>query len=288
MAQLFEFQKVKIGPRTLVATVEVAPSAPLTTNEDLEATERVINLMPDLCNHLCLGDSAPSFGEVVQDTEIAHLLEHAAVELLAESNIAGDVTCGQTVQVAERTFEITLGCPDDVLVTGALSSAAWILQWAFSGGGDPQPDVPAIVDGLVALVESVSVPEVEEPAAEQDVAPYDVATEETLTAEQDGDAVAEQAVPFEPEQYEGYERAVDSGAEPGAAEQEPEAAEFTGVYAQDAQVAQPAEEDQADELPAQPTSAAPTPDPTPDPVPTTPATPSAWDFDDVPRPHLVR
>lgn len=288
MAQLFEFQKVKIGPRTLVATVEVAPSAPLTTSEDLEATERVINLMPDLCNHLCLGDSAPSFGEVVQDTEIAHLLEHAAVELLAESNIAGDVTCGQTVQVAERTFEITLGCPDDVLVTGALSSAAWILQWAFSGGGDPQPDVPAIVDGLVALVESVSVP-AEEPAAEQSVAPYDMATEETFTAEQGGDTAAEQAVPFDPEQYEGYERAVDPGAEPGAAEQEPETAEFAGAYAQDEQGAQPAEEAQADELPAQPAppeAAVSAPDL--DPASTTTATSSAWDFDDVPRPHLVR
>lgn len=288
MAQLFEFQKVKIGPRTLVATVEVAPSAPLTTSEDLEATERVINLMPDLCNHLCLGDSAPSFGEVVQDTEIAHLLEHAAVELLAESNIAGDVTCGQTVQVAERTFEITLGCPDDVLVTGALSSAAWILQWAFSGGGDPQPDVPAIVDGLVALVESVSVP-AEEPTAEQDVVPYDMAPEETLTAEQDAGAAAEQAAPFDPEQYEGYERAVESGVEPSAAEQEPEATGFAGAYAQDEQVAQPAEEVQAEELPAQPAPPeAAVSAPGLDPARTTPATPSAWDFDDVPRPHLVR
>ena len=174
MAQLIDFKKVTIGPRALVAEVELSPDAPLMTSDDPEATDRVLDLLPDLGIHVCLGDAAPTFGEVAKDTELAHLLEHVTVELLAQTDIAGDVSCGQTSQIGDRTYAVTIGCPDDVLVAGALSSAAWILQWAFSGGGEPKPDVNAIVGGLVSLVESVteSEPEVEpEPEPEMAVEP---------------------------------------------------------------------------------------------------------------------
>lgn len=155
MAQLFDIKKVVVGPRNLEAVVEVAPSAPLMTSDDTEGTELALDLMPALADHLCLGDSSPRFGDVVADTELAHLLEHVSVELLARTDAAGDTPSGQTTQVGERTYQITLACPDDVLVAGALSSAVWILQWAYSGGGEPQPDVDAIADGLVGLVESL-------------------------------------------------------------------------------------------------------------------------------------
>ena len=156
MAQLFDIKKATIGPRNFEALVEVAPSAPAMTSDDPEGTDRVLDLLPGLVDHVCLGDSAPSFGEVIEDTELAHLLEHVTVELLARTDVAGDVTSGQTVGAGERTYKITFLCPDDVLVAGALSSAVWILQWAYSGGGEPEPDIDAIVAGLVNLVESLS------------------------------------------------------------------------------------------------------------------------------------
>ena len=108
MAQLFDFKKVSVGPRSLVATVELAPSAPVMTSEDPTATDLVLDLMPALRDHVCLGDAAPTFGEVAHDTELAHLLEHVTVELLAQTDIAGDIACGQTAAVAERAYEITL------------------------------------------------------------------------------------------------------------------------------------------------------------------------------------
>ncbi len=162
MAQLFDIKKVTVGPRTLKAEVEVAPSAPLLTSDDPAGTQLMIELMPEIAGHVCLGDAGPHFGEVVEDTELAHLLEHVTVELLARTDIAGDISCGRTTQTGERSFEVELSCPDDVLVAGALSSAVWIMQWAYSGGGDPKPDVAAIASGLVDLVASVS----EQPAAE--------------------------------------------------------------------------------------------------------------------------
>ena len=159
MPQLFDIKKVSVGPRNLEAEVEVAASAPLMTSDDPDGTERVLALMPELESHLCLGDASSSFGEVARDTELAHLLEHVSVELLARTDRAGDVSSGQTAALGDRLFKITFACPDDVLVAGALSSAVWILQWAYSGGGDPRPDVDAIASGLVALVESLSSPE---------------------------------------------------------------------------------------------------------------------------------
>ena len=169
MAQLFDIRKVTVGPRNLEAVVEVAPSAPLMTSDDAEGTGRVLSLMPELADHVCLGDSAPRFGDVIEDTELAHLLEHVTVELLARTDIAGDILSGQTVELGERLYKITLVCPDDVLVAGALSSAVWILQWAYSGGGDPQPDVEAIAGGLVGLVESLEDGEKDVPAEPEDV-----------------------------------------------------------------------------------------------------------------------
>lgn len=203
MAQLFDIRKVTIGPSNLVAEVEVAPNAPLMTSDDPQGTALVAELIPELGDHLCLGDSSSRFGDVIASTELAHLLEHVTVELLARTDLAGDVSSGRTVGVGERLYEITLACPDDVLVAGALSSAVWILQWAYSGGGDPRPDVDAIASGLVSLVESLSDaggPIADEPAEgpaqeaslepdapEGDPDPAAEEGEETLPAEGDAD-----------------------------------------------------------------------------------------------------
>lgn len=254
MAQLFDIRKVTVGPRNLEAVVELAPTAPLMTSEDLAGTELVYNLMPELADHVCLGDSAPRFGDVIGDTELTHLLEHVTVELLARTDVAGDVSSGQTVELAERTYQITLACPDDVLVAGALSSAVWILQWAYSGGGEPEPDVEAIASGLVGLVQSLDAPS----DGEKDQEP------------------AQQDVDLQPEPEEAYasgyapESSYDQGYDqPAGPEDEPAA-----------QDPFPAAEPAADPAPAQ--------DPDPAPEPAQPRTPAAWDMDDVPRPRFVR
>lgn len=142
--------------KDLTATVRVAEGAPLMTSEDVEATAHVYWLMPQVASHACLGDAAPTFQDVMGDTELAHLLEHVTVELLARTNMAGDIACGRTRATDDgRTWEVSFPCPDDVLVTGALSSAAWILQWAFAGANPAtEPDVDAIVEGLAQLVQA--------------------------------------------------------------------------------------------------------------------------------------
>lgn len=157
MAQLIDIQRVEIGPQNLTARVRVADDAPLMTSEDLQGTTRVYRLMPHIIEHACLGDAGDTFKACMGNTELAHLLEHVTVELLAQTDMAGDITSGRTYPLEgdDRAFDVEISCKDDVLTVAALSSAAWILDWAYSGGGDPVPDVGAIVDGLKNLVASL-------------------------------------------------------------------------------------------------------------------------------------
>lgn len=157
MAQLISIKKVVVGPKNLTATVEFSAKAPRLTSENAEATKRVLELLPGLSEHLCLGDADARFGLVANDTEVAHLLEHVTVELLALTNLAGDVSSGKTSLVDSRRglYEIILACPDDVLVAASLSSAVWLLNWAYGNQDEADPDINAIVSGLVALIQSL-------------------------------------------------------------------------------------------------------------------------------------
>lgn len=289
MAQLFDIKKVTVGPKNLEAIVELAANAPVMTSEDLEGTTRVWKVMPELRDHVCLGDESGTFGDVMGDTELAHLLEHVTVELLARTDVAGDIACGQTSEVGERTYKIVLKCIDDVLVVGALSSAAWIMQWAFSGGGEPVPDVDAIAKGLVELVGSL--PEVEEkdepqepatepePVEEQE-APSEVAAEDEIPEpepaapvidEAEVDAIMAAEPPAVPEVEPEPVEAVEPEPEP-----EPEVAEEPEPVAENPEPAEEVAEEPAPE-PEEVAVAAEEPAPADD-----------WGLGDVPRPRLVR
>lgn len=323
MAQLFDIQKVTVGPRNLEAVVALAPSAPVMTSDDIEATAHVFDLLPGLMDHICLGDSSERFTEVAGNTELAHLLEHVTVELLAQTDVAGDISSGRTTQLGDRLYQITLACSDDVLVAGALSSAVWILQWAFSGAGDPKPDVAATVEGLVALVKSLdekdegsseldlpagndveSEPEPEaEPAVEEAPAPAPVEPAQEPEPAWSVEAPAEPAPEPEHESEEPSETCVmhpvpepapvDDAPEPEpepqpVIEEEPapvEDEEPLPDAAEPEEEPAPEPEEPSEEPEAEPEPEA-APEPEPEPEPAKPADP--WDLIDAPRPHLVR
>lgn len=159
MAGLIDITRVVVGTEYLTATLVVSEDCPLRTSEDLEGTTRVYNLMPTIINHACMGDAGETFRDCMGDTEICHLLEHMTVELLSRMDVADEVIAGRTWRelAYERTYSVQLPCIDDVLVTGALSSAIWILEWAFTGGVGPVPDIDATVAGLTQLARSLPV-----------------------------------------------------------------------------------------------------------------------------------
>lgn len=315
MAQLFDIKKVTVGPKNLEAIVGLAANAPVMTSEDLEGTTRVWQVMPELRDHVCLGDESGVFGDVMGDTELAHLLEHVTVELLARTDVAGDIACGQTSEVGERTYKIVLKCVDDVLVVGALSSAAWIMQWAFSGGGEPVPDVDAIAKGLVELVGSL--PAVEEKGAQEPVAEPEPAEDQASSAEPAAEDAVSEPEPAAPVIDEAEVDAIMAAEPPAVPEPEPEPAETVEPEPEAVEEAQPAEEPAAEEPVHEPEPepepaveklvAEPVATPTEEPAPSEetveelapepeeaddptdePAPVDDWGMGDVPRPRLVR
>ena len=192
MAQLIDIRRVAVAPKHFTARVTIANGGPLMTDEDLVGTTHVYNLLPQIVDHACLGDSGETFRDVMGSTEVAHLLEHVTIELMARTGLGGDVSCGRTWEVTgePRTYDVQLACPDDVLVASALSSAAWILQWAYSGGADPKPDIEAIVSGIRDLVENAE--QVAEREAARDAEAAESADASAGDAAEDPEPTAEQ------------------------------------------------------------------------------------------------
>ncbi len=154
MAGLFNILKVTVSKDKICAHVLVNPGMPLMTSEDIEATARVYYLVPAIAKHLCLGDSGREFQDCMGQTELCHLLEHVTVELMNETGLAGSISCGRTrvSEHDERVFEVELSCPDDALAIGALSSATFMMVWAYLHADQPAPDVDGTVAGLRNLV----------------------------------------------------------------------------------------------------------------------------------------
>lgn len=282
MAQLISIKKVVVGPKNLTATVEFSAKAPRLTSENAEATERVLELLPGLSEHLCLGDADARFGLVAKDTEVAHLLEHVTVELLALTNLAGDVASGKTSLVDSRRglYEIILACPDDVLVAASLSSAVWLLNWAYGNQEDADPDINAIVSGLVALIQSLDGEKTDELAdsaePEADAAPQAESVEaEDYAADNSSEDVADAA-------------AADA-VEAEVADAEENNAEVAGIDAADevapAAVAEPAAD--AAEAPADELAEATAVEDATDDSEVTDV-PDDWNMINVPRPKPVR
>ena len=157
MASLFNIMKITVDDTKARVRVLVNPGMPLMTSEDIEATARVYYLAPAIAQHACFGDAGEKFQDCMGDTELAHLLEHLTVEIMNETGLAGDISSGRTRSVAEdpRLFEIELSCPDDALTIGALSSASFMMEWAFLHPDVTAPDFAGTVEALRQLVLSL-------------------------------------------------------------------------------------------------------------------------------------
>ena len=157
MADLFNILKVTVGSKKLTARVLVNPGMPLMTSEDVEATARVYYLAPAIAEHMCLGDAGSKFQDCMGHTELAHLLEHLTVEIMNETGLADGISSGRTrgVMGDDRLFDVEISCPDDALAIGALSSASFMMNWAYLHADQTPPDFPGTVSALVSLIMSL-------------------------------------------------------------------------------------------------------------------------------------
>lgn len=232
MAELFNILKITVDEDKARVRVLVNPDMPLRTSEDIEATARVYYLAPAIAKHVCLGDAGSEFQDCMGDTEIAHLLEHLTVEIMNETGLAGDISCGRTraIENDPRAYEIELSCPDDALTIGSLSSAIFMMDWAFLHADMQAPDLPGTVEALRRLVLSLrGEGEDESPAdehededasdetgdgASEDEAGFDAGADEPVV----GGIDVEGAANYNPDDREDGEQPVFGGAAAGYTE----------------------------------------------------------------------
>lgn len=154
---MFEITEMRVGPQNLHYLVHIAEGYPLTTQDDQEAINRILALMPALETHVCVSPAGDSFKDALPCTDVAHVLEHVVVELLAQSGRV-EIASGKTRTLPDsdgRSFESCISCEDDTLTIAAVSSAVWVLEWAFAGGKAPSPHIAGIAEGLGALIDTV-------------------------------------------------------------------------------------------------------------------------------------
>lgn len=145
-------RSVAVGLDTVEALVEFDPRAPLRTSELAGAAERTLSLLPGLRGHRCDNGRFATFADELADTELAHLLEHSALELMA---LAGspDTLRGRTswdfLRDGDGVFRVSLQYDDDLVALGALRVAGEIVGWL--EGGSEAPDVAAETARLRAM-----------------------------------------------------------------------------------------------------------------------------------------
>lgn len=138
-------ERVTVAPEVVEAVVRFEPGEPQRTSQAPHAEERALALLPGLRGHRCENQDGRTLRDELADTEIAHLLEHAALELMA---MAGSPTTlrGETrwdfAADGRGVFRVRVAYDDDLVALGALRAAAETVVWCVSGCG-AAPDVGA-------------------------------------------------------------------------------------------------------------------------------------------------
>jgi len=145
-------RSVTVGPDAIEAHVVFTAGQPLRTSEVPGASERVLSLLPGLRGHRCHNGRGATFADELEDTELAHLLEHAALEIMAVSG-SPDTLRGRTSwdfrADGEGVFRVRLEYDDDLVALGALDVAGALVRWLLGGG--QAPDVAAEAGRLRGL-----------------------------------------------------------------------------------------------------------------------------------------
>lgn len=143
-------ESVTVGTGSLEALVRFDPHEPLRTDAALAA--RALELLPGLGRHRCENDAHRIFAAEIRDTEVAHLLEHVACELMAlagSPRTLGGETSWDFARDGRGVFRVTLRFDDDLVALGALKASAEVVE-ALAEGRQP-PDVDETVAKLREL-----------------------------------------------------------------------------------------------------------------------------------------
>jgi hypothetical protein len=133
--------------------VRVDAGFPLRTSSVPRLPQEVLRLLPGILRHRCECGSAHGIASELHDTELAHLLEHVALELMALSGSPRSLR-GETVwdfaKDGHGVFRVALEYDDDLVALGALGEAAKIVNRLADDTAAPV-DIPSSVARLSAV-----------------------------------------------------------------------------------------------------------------------------------------
>ena len=80
MDKKIKIEQIVVRSDRLIVVVRVNTDCPRTSPE---IAARVVERFPDALSHSCMNAMGPTFGHVIENTSIAHLLEHLVIDLQA-------------------------------------------------------------------------------------------------------------------------------------------------------------------------------------------------------------
>jgi hypothetical protein len=141
-----------VTPELLEAVLVFAPGEPLRTSEVPGLAAAALEVLPGLKGHRCRNGAALGFAHELEDTELAHLVEHATLELMAMAGSPETLRGATSWDFAAdgpRTFRVSVAWDDDLVALGSLRCASALVCALASG--EKHPNVTAEARRLRSL-----------------------------------------------------------------------------------------------------------------------------------------
>jgi hypothetical protein len=129
-----------VSPELLEASLVFDPGEPLRTSEVPGLAAAALEVLPGLKGHRCRNGSALGFAEELEDTELAHLVEHATLEVMAMAGSPETLrgaTSWDFAAEGPRTFRVRVAWDDDLVALGSLRCACGLVSALMRGEGHP-------------------------------------------------------------------------------------------------------------------------------------------------------
>ena len=135
-----QVRSIDVSPEAVEAVIVFEAAEPLRTSEAPGSAQRVLRELPGLKGHRCDNGAGIGFREEIRDTELAHLVEHAALEVMALAGSPVDLrgwTRWDFARDGHGVFRVAVTYDDDLVALGSLRAASELVGWAVRGQGDP-------------------------------------------------------------------------------------------------------------------------------------------------------
>jgi hypothetical protein len=144
-----------VGPLSVISITvfadrleaRVRVDGPMRTSAYGGLSERTMAWLPSLASHACDNPGCRSLPTELADTEVAHLTEHVALDLIRRAGVRGPLrgdTAWDFEQDGSGVFRIRLDAADDAVVIGALKAAVEAVNTLAEGGEPPDATDAAI------------------------------------------------------------------------------------------------------------------------------------------------